>query len=194
MKISDLVKESHDRAKRKGFYDPPPSVESRLCLIHSEISEALEEYRDDRMATTLVLKHSPLCTSPSHNVMPSSGCSMVNKPEGFPTELADVVIRVCDWEGSQEENFENVIEAVSQHGLLDVGGYVKAGLDYKFKSIEAELLSLHMDVVNHPIRLASLFLKTCRFAGSLGIDLEKEIRIKSDFNETRPPRHGRVRL
>jgi NTP pyrophosphatase (non-canonical NTP hydrolase) len=105
--LSELCRDAHERAARKGFYDPPPSIESRLCLIHSEVSEALEAYRDDAMQTTL---------SPS------------GKPEGFPSELADIVIRVCD------------------------------------------------------------------FAGHLGIDLENEVRIKSAYNETRPPKHGRVRL
>ena len=107
MRINELVKESYDRAQRKGHYDPEPTIEGRLCLIHSEVSEALEAYRDDEMTTTLT----------------ESG-----KPEGLPSELADIIIRVCD------------------------------------------------------------------FAGHLGIDLEREIRLKSDYNETRPQKHGRVRL
>jgi NTP pyrophosphatase (non-canonical NTP hydrolase) len=104
MNINDLCKESHDRAVRKGFYDPVPSVEQRLCLIHSEVSEALEAYRAGELETKLSDK---------------------GKPEGFPSELADVVIRICD------------------------------------------------------------------FAGHLGIDLAHEIRIKSDYNETRPHKHGK---
>lgn len=108
MRIADLCKESFERAKAKGFYDPPPAVDSRLMLIVSEAAEALEEYRDDRMVTTLREKD--------------------GKPEGFPSEIADIVIRCCD------------------------------------------------------------------LAGAMGIDLEKEIRQKCDYNETRPPKHGRVRL
>lgn len=104
MTIKDLVKDAHERAKAKGFYDPPPSIEQRLCLIHSEVSEALESYRDNDMFTRILEN---------------------GKPVGFASELADVVIRVAD------------------------------------------------------------------LCGHLGIDLEDEIRMKSNFNETRPRKHGR---
>lgn len=104
MNINDLCKESHDRSVRKGFYNPPPSVEQRLCLIHSEVSEALEAYREGMDVTTL-----------------ENG-----KPVGLPSELADIIIRVCD------------------------------------------------------------------FAEFLGIDLAHEIRMKSDYNETRPFKHDKA--
>jgi NTP pyrophosphatase (non-canonical NTP hydrolase) len=45
--IKVLQKEIHDLALSKGWYDGPKrSVPELLCLIHSEISEALEAYRD----------------------------------------------------------------------------------------------------------------------------------------------------
>lgn len=105
MNINELVKESHERAVRKGFYSPPQTYGERLCLIHSEVSEALEAIRDGKLETYL---------------------REDGKPEGLPAELADIVIRVAD------------------------------------------------------------------FAGSLGINLADEIRRKSDFNETRPHKHGKA--
>lgn len=80
--ITDWTTDVHATAKAHGWWDSTPTHEQRLAtlpekiaLIHSEASEALECYRDGDIA--------PRRTE--------SG-----KPEGLPSELADVVIRVMD--------------------------------------------------------------------------------------------------
>lgn len=44
--ISELAKEVHANARNHGWWDTIRSVPEMLCLIHSEVSEALEAYRN----------------------------------------------------------------------------------------------------------------------------------------------------
>lgn len=44
--INDLCKQAHETAKSKGWYDEKRETGTKLALIHSEVSEALEADRD----------------------------------------------------------------------------------------------------------------------------------------------------
>ncbi|MEN6441366.1 MAG: MazG-like family protein, partial [Syntrophobacter sp.] len=43
--LKDLSVTAHYIAKEHGWWDVPKSVPELLCLVHSEVSEALEAYR-----------------------------------------------------------------------------------------------------------------------------------------------------
>jgi NTP pyrophosphatase (non-canonical NTP hydrolase) len=81
MNIRDLQKEAHEIAKEKGWWDKPRSVGELIALCHSELSEALDEYSAGR----------------DLGVIYCLNASFLNaKPEGFPIELADTILRICD--------------------------------------------------------------------------------------------------
>lgn len=79
--INELAREIHENARNKGFYDVKVSVPQSLCLIHSEVSEALEAHRD------------------------------AEPVERFTEELADVIIRVLDTAAYHELNIGSAILA-----------------------------------------------------------------------------------
>lgn len=46
MEFQSLAIEIHENAKNHGWWDNERSIPELLCLIHSEVSEALEAYRN----------------------------------------------------------------------------------------------------------------------------------------------------
>lgn len=95
MTLHDLIMDSHERALRKGWWvDREPNIAEKLALIHSEVSEALEAYRDGDMGTSISEK---------------------GKPEGFEVELADIVIRVADLCGFLDIDLDAVIQLKAKY-------------------------------------------------------------------------------
>lgn len=91
MRIRDAQHEVHQLAREKGWHDDGQrNIGEQLALVHSEISEALEEIRAGR--------------NPQLWLMSPTG-----KPEGFPIELADAVIRILDLCGSLDIDLEGAI-------------------------------------------------------------------------------------
>ena len=78
--LNEYVNLAYNNALDKGWHEKERTIGDLICLMHSELSEALEEHRNG---------HSP--TEVYYNV------EKPNKPEGVPVELADCIIRIFDF-------------------------------------------------------------------------------------------------
>lgn len=102
MNINEITKEIHQNAVKHGWWDEERTFGDIIALCHSELSEALEEYRNSK----------PIIYFKEINGFEVSEMSEWNgeKPEGIATELADCIIRILDYCGHEGIDIENVIK------------------------------------------------------------------------------------
>lgn len=75
-----------------GWFDADRSVGDDVALLHSEVSEALEAYRDHGLEDATIGDPVEVRSWPSGDYLGMRP----PKPEGFGSELADVLVRLLD--------------------------------------------------------------------------------------------------
>jgi hypothetical protein len=125
MDIKSLCEKSAAQAAKSGFVGQ--TLPEFVALVHSELSEALEEHRDHRSPQDVWYSvHSPAVERAIRDALglqddqplpkgcnpriPCSKGTQGAKPEGIPSELADVVIRVAHYAGANGIDLSAAIE------------------------------------------------------------------------------------
>ncbi len=203
MNLNQFAKEVNQNAVEHGFWEGERNITETIVLIHSEWSEALEEYRDARPMHYYNLD--AICVSGSCSNQPDMGpviceadhCEYGRKPEGIAVELIDGCIRILDLAG--EMNYPL--------GSVNVKRAVLNAPVAVDKMNETQLIAmchmststaLHCFIQNtHDSRLRAMSeLVGCvfyvfRWLKVKGIDYEAIIKEKHEYNKTRPYKHGK---
>jgi len=227
--LAKISREVHKTSCEKGWWGENAVPETTkihkrefgeiLILATSELTEALEVYRD---GTDLKKTYWSKTTKSQDEIVTKLSDTPVNgwKPEGFPIEIADFIIRN--------------IETMAAAGTDVEGAFNYAMLSHEFEKAQKRAQGLAVETVNNvPFALArinywiaraeeryrtkTLLKKPVSFVliieddngtegitfflasavnlaillcEALNIDIEKAILMKMEYNSTRPYKHG----
>ena len=186
-RISDLVSNSYRVARNHGFHDDYHSPAHYMMLVLSEIGEMVEADRKNR--------HADVAYYTTSSGMGLASFESLIK-DTFEDEMADVVIRLCDFCGS--------LNVLPQMNDVMVDMYDEFAKFFGNKSICEQCFALSSMVVDIERssydaddsemrkRLGSTLSFIFEMANYHGIDLLWHVDRKMEYNESRPLRHGKA--
>ena len=175
--LNELAIEVHENAVEHGWWQEERSFGEIIALCHSELSEALEEYRNgnDKIRKLLIYYSGGgyVATAPT---------LCCKKPEGIAVELADCILRILDYCGKEK---------------FDVSNYCTMESTYRPKTDNfAEWISyFHTTLSWSFVERTTLYITGCLreildYCNKENINIDEAIEIKHEYNKTRPYKHG----
>lgn len=200
MKLNKFAQAVHANAVKHGWWDEARSFGEIISLCHSELSEALEEFRN---GMPMAYCENPECEIKPEDKGPNV-CGRVcgfrcgtAKPEGIAVELADCIIRVLDYMGKEGFNVDALLREAPKAVMCDVPVRVYAASLGDRIARWHLLLSLAYacwcnSAGTHAaaLRMALCICEIVEWAEEAGVDMEMVLDTKHEYNKTRPYRHG----
>lgn len=115
MNINELAQEIHKNAVEHGWWERNRDFPEIAALIHSEVSEAVEEWRNGKplLYFRVETEQADGTVVPECRTDDGDGDYQRRglKPEGIAAELADAVIRILDYAAAVGIDIDEVIMA-----------------------------------------------------------------------------------
>ena len=125
MTLNEMRDAAYQNAKNKGFHEGQPDIPKALCLIHSEVSEALEADREGKHVLEYHYSARQLVDGEhAHDIDPEDEAEEFKHAfqnsikNTFADELADVLIRVGDLCGALGIDIEAHVAAKMRYNQM----------------------------------------------------------------------------
>lgn len=220
MDIKELIKEAYDNAIERGFnsedqdycqyckeYDncdseyrepsgscdlfvnPNKNIGELLMLIVSELGEALEAHRcgrfTDKEALDDILK---LIKGDSKLGILAHYPPIKNT---FEDEIADAFIRIFNFMGYMEYEYEKVVNIFQPQKINNLGEFfmiICGKLNYIYDQIVNDIDYEEINPCAYTCQIIDFLLEYCNYKN---IPIEKHIKAKMAYNRTRPHKHNK---
>lgn len=185
---NELRDRAYQTAKAHGFHKGDESVEHYLCLVVTELSEAVEADRKRKRANIYRYQvESVTPQAPDHIEKHKDFCFEAFIKDTLEDELADATIRLLDLAGMIELDLSLMPSMVRLcDEQTDLSDFQSATFTEHIFNILREIVNLHVsDAI-----LCSLG-SICALAGYMEIDLAKHIELKMEYNNRRIHKHGK---
>lgn len=189
--LKQLMTKAYENAKAKGFYEPDLDINKALMLIITEMSEAIQASRHDRHGS-IEGYNTYLEVSDEHTAYEESLEGTVE------SEFADIAIRIMSllgWYDSQK-----VIFLMNDTEIRKTEEYHKVEFEHGNYSLPDAMYLIITRMTYFPFSCSPAWMNTLRLQEILvmvfalvhieGIDLVEHIKLKMQYNESRPYLHG----
>lgn len=207
--INKYIKEAHENAKDKGFYDCPVCLKNKfeftdicpkckgtginpnknigelLMLIVSELGEALEAHRKNKYAYLDTIVNHDKFFNPECGITKEKSLERIFErdiKDTFEDEIADVFIRLFDLCGYLDVKYIDILPVPEMEWKSNNTAQQIRQLAKYFDNLDEDNLT-NFDLIKGIYRVAE-------FANLYKIDIEKHIQLKMVYNKTRPRKHG----
>lgn len=189
--LKQLMTKAYENAKAKGFYEPDLDINKALMLIITEMGEAIQASRHDRHGS-IEGYNTYLEVSDEHTAYEESLEGTVE------SEFADIAIRIMSllgWYDSQK-----VICLMNDTEIRKTEEYHKVEFEHGTYSLPDAMYLIITRMTYFPFSCSPAWMNTLRLQDILvqvfalahieGIDLVEYIKLKMQYNESRPYLHG----
>lgn len=199
MKMNKFAADVHQNAVEHGWWDEERSFGEIIALCHSELSEALEEYRAKRPMVYFVVEMDDgkggTYLAIREDIISEEDFAG-EKPEGIAVELADCIIRILDWYGKEGLDTDALLLEAGIITMCDLPTPVYGSFG-DFIALLHNLLSMAYacwcnasGTSASALRLAKCIREIMAWAKENGVDMEQILDMKHEYNKGRPYRHG----
>ena len=189
--LKQFMTKAYENAKAKGFYKPDLDINQALMLIITEMGEAIQASRHNRHGS-IEGYNTYLEVSDEHVAYEESLEGTVE------SEFADITLRIISLLGWYDS--QNTICLMNDTELKKTEEFHKVEFEHGNYCLPTAMYLIITRITYFPfscspawmntLRLQDILVQVFALAHAEGIDIVEHIKLKMQYNESRPYLHG----